>query len=85
MKKTKKESSTKDSLVFQEGPPNKKVWQFIDYHLKPIMLNGFSHIRDSDHFLDKMEISENVLSVTVDVMGLYPSNQGWFECSQWSS
>ena len=46
------------------------------------MLNGLSHIGDSDHFLDKMEISENVLSVTVDVMGLYPSNQGWFECFQ---
>ena len=49
------------------------------------MLNGLSYLRDSGHSLEKIEISENALLVTVDVMGLYPSNQGWFECSQRSS
>ena len=59
------------------GAPTEKVSEFLDFHLKPIMKNGKSYIRDSSHFLEKIKnissIPDNALLVTADVVGLYPS------------
>ena len=59
------------------GIPSKKVSEFLDYHLKLVMQNGKSYIRDSGHFLEKIKNSstfpENAILVTVDAVGLYPS------------
>ena len=53
------------------------VSEFLDYHLKPIIQNGKSYIRDSGHFLEKIKnistLPENAILVTADVVGLYPS------------
>ena len=55
--------------------PTEKVSEFSDYHLKPIMQNGLSYIRDSQHFVGKIKTvesgPENGILVTADVVGLY--------------
>ena len=59
------------------GTPTEKVPEFLDYHLKPIMQNGLSYIRDSQHFLEKKAIEsvpENTILVIADVVGLCPNN-----------
>ena len=57
--------------------PNKKFSEFLDNHVKPVMQNGKSYIRYSDHFLKKIKnisiFQENAILVTADVVGLYPS------------
>ena len=59
------------------GAPTEKVSEFLDFHLKPIMKNGKSYIRDSNHFLEKIKnissIPDDAMLVTADVVGLYPS------------
>ena len=59
------------------GMPTEKVSEFLDYELKPVMQKGKSYIRDSGHFLEKIKnistLLENVILVTADVVGLYPS------------
>lgn len=59
------------------GTPTGKVCEILDYNLKPVMQNALFCIRDSGHFLVKIEgvgeIPENTLLVKSDVVGLYPS------------
>ena len=59
------------------GMPAEKVSEFLDYELKPVMQKGKSYVRDSGHFLKKIKnistLPENVILVTADVVGLYPS------------
>ena len=54
-----------------------KVSEYLDYHLKPVMQNGKSYIRDSGHFLEKIKnvnnLPQNAIPVTADVVGLYPN------------
>ena len=58
------------------GTPTEKVSEFLDHHLKPIVQNGLSYRRDSQHFLEKIKtiesVPENAILVTADVVGLYP-------------
>ena len=54
----------------------KKHQNFSIYnHLKPIMQNSWSYIRDSEHFIDKINRIENipndVILITADLIGLY--------------
>ena len=53
------------------------LYIYIDHHLKPIMQNGLSYIRDSQHFLEKIKtigsVTENAILVTAYVVGLYPN------------
>ena len=59
------------------GTPTKKVFGYLDHHLKPIMQKGLSYIRDSQHFSEKGKaigsVPENAILVTADVVGLYPN------------
>ena len=59
------------------GTPTEKASEFVDFHLKPIMQNGWSYIRDSNDFINKIKnlknIPSNSILVTADVVGLYPS------------
>ena len=54
-----------------------KASEFLDFHLKPLMQSGWSYIRDSGNFIDKMKrigkVPEGSFLVTADVVGLYPS------------
>ena len=59
------------------GTPTEKVSEFLDHHLKPVMQEGRSCIKDTGNFLNKIKsinpLPENVILVTADVVGLYPS------------
>ena len=59
------------------GTPTEKVSEFSDHHLKPVMQEGESYIKDTGNFLNKIKninaIPENAILVTADVVGLYPS------------
>ena len=64
-------------LISDCGTPTEKVSEFLDHHLKPIMQSRLSHIRDSQHFLEKIKtigsVPQNPIFVTADVFGLYPN------------
>ena len=57
--------------------PTEKASEFVDFHLKPIMQNGWSHIRDSIEFINKIKnlknIPSNPILVKADILGLYPN------------
>ena len=59
------------------GTPTEKLSQFLEHHLKSIMQNGLSYIRDSQQFLEKIKtigsVPENSILVIADVLGLYPN------------
>ena len=59
------------------GTSTEKASEFLDFYLKPLMQNGWSYLRDSGDFIDKIKriekITEGPFLVTVDVVGLYPS------------
>ena len=42
-------------IISNCGSPTEKVSEFLDFHLKPIMRNSNSCIRDSSHFQQKIE------------------------------
>ena len=57
--------------------PKEKVSEFLDHHLKPLMKQGESYIKDTGDFLEKLKSVEGIpkgaILVTADVVGLYPS------------
>ena len=59
------------------GTPTEKCSEFLDYHLKPLMQNGWSYIKDSGDFIKRTRnlgsIPKNAILITADVVGLYPS------------
>ena len=59
------------------GTPIEKVSKFLDHHLKPVMQEGESSIKDTGDFRNKIKninaIPENAILVTADVVDLYPS------------
>ena len=59
------------------GTPPEKASEFLDSHLKTIMQESWSYIKDLDDLTHKMsqigDIPENVILVTADVVGRYPN------------
>ena len=59
------------------GTPTKKMSEFLDHHLQPVMKGGRSYVKDTNHFLEKLKelgkVPPNAILVTADVVGLYPS------------
>ena len=58
------------------GARTEKASESLDFDLKSIMQNGASYIKDSNDFKSKIkniDISNDALLVTADVVGLYPS------------
>ena len=43
------------SIISNCGAPTEKASEFIDFHLKSIMHNGTSYIRDSNDFKSKIK------------------------------
>ena len=75
------------------GMPSEKTSGFVDFHWKPVMQNGWSYIRDSNDFIDKIKnlknLPSNSILVTADIVGFYPSIHQyspwiWFK-SYWGS
>ena len=64
-------------VIFNCRIPTQNVSEFLDHHLKPVMQDGWSYIKDSGDFLKKIKnvgnIPENAILVTADVAGLYPN------------
>ena len=64
-------------VVLNSGSPTEKVLEFLDSHLKDIIQESWSYIKDSNDFINKTKnlknIPEDSLLVTADVVGLYPS------------
>ena len=63
-------------VIINCGTPTEKASEFLDHNLQPIMRSGMSHIKDTNDFLSKLKnlkkVSDNAISVTADVAGLYP-------------
>ena len=92
--------SIRNYLMYLEGQlspivvcPLKKTSGFVDFHWKPVMQNGWSYIRDSNDFIDKIKnlknLPSNSILVTADIVGFYPSIHQyspwiWFK-SYWGS
>ena len=61
------------------GVPTKRASEFLDFHLKRVMENGVSYTNESNDFMNKVksiwniDIPNDALLVTADVVGLYPS------------
>ena len=59
------------------GSTTEKVSEILDSHLKGIMQESWSYIKDSNDFIRKTknlkDILQDALLVTADVVGLYPS------------
>ena len=56
------------------GAPTEKVSEFLDFHLKSIMQEGASYIKDTTDFQDKIKnlrVPKDAFLVTADVVGLY--------------
>ena len=53
------------------------ISEYLDHHLNPLLSQGTSYIKDTNHFLARLskldKIPEGALLCTVDVVGLYPS------------
>ena len=64
-------------VIWNCSTTTEKVLDFLDHRLKRIMQDGWSYIKDTKDFLDKIQnmgkISEDSMLVTADVVGLYPS------------
>ena len=64
-------------VISNWGMPTEKASEFVDFHLKLIMENGWSYIRDKNDFVNKMKnlknIPSNSILVTVDVVVSYSS------------
>ena len=60
------------SVISNCGTPIEKVSEFLDHHLKPVMQEGESYIKDTGDFLNKIKninaIPENAILVTADVV-----------------
>ena len=64
------------TVIFNCGAPTEKASEFLDFHLKRVMQNGASYIKDSNDFMNKVkniDIPNDAFLVTPDVVGLYSS------------
>jgi hypothetical protein len=63
-------------IVSANGHPTENILESIDFILRPFVENLPSHIKDTTHYLKKMEnltIPEHISLVTMDVTSLYTS------------
>ena len=58
------------------GTLTEHISEYLDHHLKQLVSQGTSYVKDINHFLAKLsklgKIPEGALLCTVDVVGLYP-------------
>ena len=62
-------------IVSSNSHPSERISQFVDHHLEPLMHTTHLFIKDTTHFLNKLEhlgkLPENAFFVTLDVSSLY--------------
>ena len=63
-------------LVSGCGTCTERVSEFVDFHIKPLVPEITSYIKDTKHFLQALQdlgrLPEGAILVTADVVGLYP-------------
>jgi hypothetical protein len=68
--------------------PTERISAYVDHHLRPLVEQSASYIRDSTHFLNKLQevdIPANAIMCTADVSSLYtniPHTDGLYACKQ---
>jgi hypothetical protein len=69
------------------GTPQKKISEFVDFHLRPDVEALPSHLKDTSDYLQKMEsmnpLPSGTILVSMDVTSLYtniPHNDGIEAC-----
>ena len=74
-------------IISSNGHPTERISQFVDYHLKPLVQKLPSYIKDTTHFLLKLQelgtLPSNAILVTLDVSSLYtniPHKEGIEAC-----
>ena len=85
--KIHKQGNPGKPIVSSNSHPTERISEFVDYHLKPLVQILPSHIKDTTHFLLKLQelgpLPDNALLVTLDVSSLYtniPHNEGIEAC-----
>ena len=63
-------------VVSRCSSPREKISEFVDHHLRPLVVEMSSHIKDTNDFLHKLDgighLPEGAILCTIDVVGLYP-------------
>ena len=77
-------------IVSSNGHPTERISQFVDYYIKPLVHKTASVIKDTTHFLNKLDqlghLPSNAILVTLDVSSLYtniPHNEGIDACQHY--
>ena len=77
-------------IASSNGQPTERISQFVDYYLKPLVHKTASFIKDTTHFLNKLDqlghLPSNAILVTLDVSSLYtniPHNEGIDACQHY--
>ena len=64
-------------VISNSGTITEHISEYLDHHLKPLVSQSRSYVKDTNHFLSKLsklgKIPEEAMLCTVDVVGLYPS------------
>ena len=82
-----KSTTPGDPLFQQIGTPQKKISEFVDFHLRPHVEALPSHLKDTTDYLQKMKsmnpLPSGTILVSMDVTSLYtsiPHNDGIEAC-----
>ena len=85
--KVHKQGTPGRPIVSSNSHPTERISQFVDFHLKPLVQTTQSFIKDTTHFLNKLEqigqLPDNAFLVTFDFSSLYtniPHNEGIDAC-----
>ena len=58
-------------IVSSNGQPTERISQFVDYHLKPLIHKTACYIKDTTHFLNKLDqlgrLPSNAILVTLPI------------------
>ena len=64
-------------IISNSGYFTENISEFLDHHLQPLAKKVPSYIKDTNHFLQKLDalegLPQDAILYTVDVVGLYPS------------
>ena len=64
-------------VISNSGFFTENISEFLDHHLQPLAKQVNSYIKDTNHFLQKLNgldsLPQDAILCTVDVVGLYPS------------
>ena len=68
-------SNPRRPIVSSNGHPTERISQFVDFHIKLLVANPPSYIKDTTHFLNNLnnigQLPDDVLLTTLDVSSLY--------------